>query len=638
MFFKSPSPSTSRTATPSSSPPHRHTFSESLMEENILIAQSIITKWDVHSSIHACNIESLFSATNNRQEAKQFIKSVNDLQSAMHYFVSHHSGSQKLVQAQNLMQTAMKRLEKELYQMLKANRDYLDAESISNHSSTTLSSRASRASLSDMEEDSEDEVRSTDDLVSENMERPSVSMIAMADLKSIVDCMISAGYAKECVKIYKISRKSIIDEAIYHHGVEKLSFSLIQKMDWEAVEIKIKHWLHAVKVAVKTLFYGERILCDYVFSVSDSIRESCFAEISKEAAMTLFAFPENVAKCKKTPEKMFRTLDLYEAVSDLWPEIESIFGFESTSDVRSQAVNSMIRLGDAVRTMLTDFELAIQKDTSKTPIPGGGVHPLTRYVMNYLTFLADYSGSLTDIIGDSPLPTNSPLPETYYASPKKDDDLSSPVSMRIAWLILVLLCKLDSRAELYKDVALSYLFFANNLQYIVTKVRTSNLRFLLGEDWVAKHDIKVRQYAANYERYGWSKVFASLPENPAVAAEMPIEQVRNGFRLFNLSFEDAYKKQSSWVVLDPKLRDEIKVSLARKIVPVYREFYELNRNSVLRSQPGNENLVRYVPDDLGNYLSDLFYGPAAGGSVSGSVSSNSTPSHSSRGSHYGRSR
>ncbi|KAL5833095.1 hypothetical protein ACOSQ3_016769 [Xanthoceras sorbifolium] len=631
MFFKSASPS--RTTTPSSSPP-RHTFSESLTEENIMIAHTVISKWDLHSqhsSSHACNIDSLFSA-NNRMEANQFLKSVNDLQAAMHYYVSHNATSEKFAQAQTLMQIAMKRLQKEFYRMLKANRECLDSESVSTHSSTTISSRASRASLSDMEEDSEDEfIRSTtDDSVSE-MERSSI--FAMAELKAIADCMIASGYAKECVKIYKLIRKSIVDEAIYNLGVEKLSFSVIQKMDWEALEIKIKNWVHAVKPAVKTLFYGERILCDNVFSTSDSIRESCFSEICKEGAMTLFGFPENVAKCKKTPEKMFRTLDLYEAISDLWPEIESIFGFESTTDVRSQAVNSLIRLGDAVRTMLTDFESAIQKDTSKTAIPGGGVHPLTRYVMNYMTFLADYSGSLADIIADWPLPLQSSLPETYFGSPNKDEDISSPVSMRIAWLILVLLCKLDGRAELYKDVALSYLFLANNLQYIVSKIRTSNLRFLLGDDWAAKHDTKARQYAANYERVGWSKVFASLPENPA-AAEIPIEQVRNGFRRFNLSFEDAYKKQSSWVVPDPKLRDEIKVSLARKLVPPYREFYELNRNSVLRSEPGSENLVRFAPDDLENYLSDLFYG-ASGGSVSGSGSAHSTSSHSSRSSHYG---
>lgn len=542
----------------------------------------------------------------------------------MHYFVDHNSTSEKLVLAQNLMQIAMKRMEKEFYQMLKQNREYLDPESVSTHS---ISSRASRASLSDFEDESEDEFKSSDDSVSE-VER--ASMAAMSDLKAIADCMISAGYAKECVKIYKIIRKSIVDEALYHLGVERLNLSVIQKMEWEVLEIKIKNWLHGVKTAVRTLFYGERIICDNVFSASASISESCFSEICKEGAMTLFSFPEHVAKCKKTPEKMFRTLDLYEAISDLWPEIDSIFSFESTSPVRSQALNSLIKLGEAVRTMLTDFEAAIQKDTSKSPVPGGGVHPLTRYVMNYIAFLADYSGSLADIVADWPLTINSPLPEAYFGSPESDDSISSPIAVRLAWLILVLLCKLDGKAEFYKDVALSYMFLANNLQYVVVKVRTSNLKFLLGEEWVAKHEAKVKQYAANYERMGWSKVFESLPDNPA--AELPIGQVRNCFRRFNLSFEDAYQKQSSWVVPDSKLRDEIKISLAKRIGPVYRDFYEKYRVMATReSGTGSEPLVRYAPDDLGNYLSDLFHGTSG----SGSVSSHSTASVSSQG---GRSR
>lgn len=542
----------------------------------------------------------------------------------MHYFASHHAVSHKLVQAQKLMVIAMKRLEKEFYQMLKVSKEFLDPESVSSHSSTTLSSRASRASLSDLEEDSEDEFIKSDEQVSE-IDR------SMIDLKTIADCMISAGYTKECVKIYKLIRKSVVDEAMYNLGIEKLTYSAIHKMDWESLEVKIKQWLHAVKSSVKTLFYGERILCDNVFSASDSIRESLFTEICKESALNLFTFPENVAKGKKSPEKMFRILDLYESISELWPEIESIFGFESTVDVRSQAVNSLIRLGDAVRTMLTDFEMAIQKDISKTPIPGGGVHPLTRYVMNYLTFLADYSNSLADIIADWPLPVHTPMPENYFGG--GDEELSSPVSVRFAWLILVLLCKLDGRAELYRDVPLSYLFLANNLQYIVSKVRGSNLRFLIGEDWITKHDAKVRQYAANYERVGWSKVFASLPEDPT--SVVMVEQAKNGFRRFNIAFEETYKKQSSWIVPDPKLRNEMKLSLARKIVTVYREFYELNRNIVSRSEPGSEDLVKFAPDDLDNYLSDLFYGPSSGGSVSGSNST--TPSRSPKSSHCGRS-
>ncbi|XP_017983801.1 PREDICTED: exocyst complex component EXO70A1 [Theobroma cacao] len=609
VFFKSPSPT--RITPPAS--PLPHTFSESLMEENIEVAEFVITKWDSLSESNSshCNIGSLFS-DDNREEAKLYLSSVKGLQKAMQYLASHQASSEKLVPAQTLMQTAMKRLEREFYQILKSNRDYLDPESVSTHSSARPST--SRSSFSDFENESENE-RDEDESIPE-VER--VSLAAMTDLKAIADAMISAGYTRECLKIYKIIRKSIVDEALYHLGVESLTFQQIQKMDWEVLELKIKNWLNAVKMAVKTLFYGERILCDHVFSVSDKIRESCFSEISKEGALALFGFPETVAKCKKTPEKMFRILDLYEAVSDLWPEIESIFSFELTSTVRSTAVNSLIRLGEAVRTMLTDFEMAIQKDSSKSTLAGGGIHPLTRYVMNYISFLVDYSGSLSDILADWPLTIPSPLPESYFGSPDNEESISSPISVRLAWLILVMLCKLDGKAAMYKDVALSYLFLANNLQYIVGKVRQSNLKFLLGDDWVTRHELKVKQYATNYERVGWSKVVASLPENST--AEIPVDQVIDHFRKFNSAFEETYTKQTSWVIADPKLRDDIKISLARRIVPIYKEFFEKYGGMQLRKKMWVESLVRYTPDDLGNYWSDLFFGSGSSGSVSSSSS------------------
>ncbi|KAF5447033.1 hypothetical protein F2P56_032614 [Juglans regia] len=596
IFFKSSSPSRAIIPPPSQSRP----FSESLMDENIDLAESLITEWDSDVSSY-CKIISLFHG--DRTEAKQYLRSVRDLQSAMQLLVTQDSASDQLVRAQNLMRMAMKRLEKEFYQILSDNREYLDPESVSVSTRSTRSS-AARSSVSDLEDDeSDEEFLVAGESISEV---EIISTVAMADLKAIADCMISSGYAKECMKIYTIVRKSIIDKALYHLGVERLNLSQVQKMDWEVVELKIRSWLNAVKIALKTLFYRERILCDSVFPGSFPIAETCFAEISGESGMILFGFPELVAKCKKSPEKMFRTLDLYEAISDHWPEIEYIFSFESTSAVRTQAINSQIKLGEAVRGMLTDFEMAMQKDSSKTAVPGGGVHPLTRYVMNYISFLADYSGILADIVADWPLVLQSPLPESYFGSLESDN---SPITVRIAWLILVLLCKLDGKAELHNDVALSYLFLANNLQYVVVKVRTSNLKLLLGDDWVTNHESKVKQYASNYERMGWSKVFASLQENPT--AEIPPEQARDSFKKFNAAFEETYRKQKAWIVPDPKLRDEIKVSVAKKLVSAYKDFFERNR-------VGSESFVRYTPDDLGNYLSDLLYGSGGGGSVSSS--------------------
>ncbi|XWS66988.1 hypothetical protein CRYUN_Cryun05aG0247900 [Craigia yunnanensis] len=593
-----------------SSTPRRR-FSESMIEQAIDAAATIIMKWDAETSAYA-RVTSLFYES--KREAMQFIRFFNELQKIMHLLVPEDSGSEKIIQAQNLMQIAMKRLQKEFYQILSMNRAHLDPESVSTRSSRT----SARSSTSDYDGE-DDEIRTAEDSISEVEE---VSSMAMSDLKLIADCMIASGYAKECIHIYKLIRKSIIDEGIYKLGIEKISSSQVNKMDWDVLDLKIKNWLEAVKISLRMLFTGEKILCDKVFASSDSIRESCFTEISKEGATLLFGFPELVAKTKKSPpEKMFRVLDMYTAISENWQEIETIFSFESTSGIRLQALNSLIRLSESVRSLLTDFESTIQKDSSKAMIPGGGLHPLTIYLMNYLTILADYSSILTDIISDWPPPAKSSLPESYFDSPDSDKSPLPAISVRISWLIFVLLCKLDGKAKHYKGVSLSYLFLANNLQHVISRVRTSNLQYLLGEEWIAKHEAKVRQFAANYERLAWGHVFASLPENPT--ASMTQGETKEYFRKFNSSFEDAYRKQSSCVPLDSKLRDEIKVSLGRKLVAVYREFYDTHKSTV-----GDERsvrlFVRFSPEDIGNYLSDLFFGTVSSQSSS---TSSSTSSH-----------
>ncbi|XP_075503809.1 exocyst complex component EXO70H1-like [Primulina tabacum] len=583
---------------PSSTPSRMQlrTFSETLMEENIDFAEKIIKKWDLDSMQHRKFI-SLFE--HDRDEAKRFLESVSDLQKAMHFYVKLNTNSEKLTRAQKLMKLAIKRLEKEFYTILSSNRKNLDSESVSYRSSQA----STRSSISDTDEVSdEDEGTST---------TPHASDVAMADLKSIADSMIGSGYARESLKIYKIIRKSIIDETLYYLHVESSSVSSIQKMDWQVLDQKIKNWLHAVKVAVKTLFCGERILCDFVFSSSEKLAESCFAEISRDAAVNLISFPHNFAKSKKilSLEKMFRGLDMYEAISDLWPDIESIFGYESLSVVRCEAVAAQLKLAEAVRLMLNQFEAAIQKDSSNATSKGG-VHPLTRYVMNFLIFLGDYSGAISDILMDWTVSAQTPLPVSYFSSPTSGsvDPASEAVTARLAWMILVLICKLDGKAERYDDAAQSYLFLANNLNYIISKIRTSTLGILMGPDWIWKHEAKVKNYVSKYERMGWSKAMTSLVDDPTV-------DIPERFRRFYAGFEESYRKQTSWVISDPKLRDEVKISLSKKIVGSYREFYQKYRGNYARGF-GAESIVRYAPEDLDNYLSDMFFA-ATTGSTSG---------------------
>ncbi|CAK9315165.1 unnamed protein product [Citrullus colocynthis] len=552
------------------------------MEEAIINSEPIITKWDPDSS-EFNRITFLFR--HGRAESDEFLNSVNSLRRAMDFFILANSTSSVLVIAQKLMQAAMRRLEKEFYQILSENRQNLDPESIS--------SRSSDRSTVDGE--------TVGDSVAE-FDRVS------ADLKSIADCMIDSGYGKECVKIYKVIRKSIVDETLYHLGTEKFKLSRILKWNWDSLEQIIKTWMNSVKIAVNTLFRGEKILCDHVFSRSERIRESCFSEITKEGAITLFKFPELVAKGKKDSNKIFLLMEFHEANSDVLPEIEVIFDSVSTSAIITQAQTSMAKLADSIRDILSEFESSIQRDSSKNPTPGSGIHPLTRSAMSYISSLGDYAGTLSDILTVE----NSLIPPSYMETIAAEDALSSPVAAQLGWLILVLLCKLDTKAAVYRDISLSYLFLANNLNFIVKTVATTNLKKLIGSEWVANHQSKVKVYAANYETTAWNRVMKSLPEGESEEVGSAAE----GFKRFNAAFEEAYRKQRSWRVEDGNLRDELKMSIAKKILPIYREFYD---GCIEKVNVG----VRFSPDDLGNYLSDLFHGVSSSATSSSSSSSSS---------------
>ncbi|ESQ36123.1 hypothetical protein EUTSA_v10007118mg [Eutrema salsugineum] len=587
--------------------PQQDGFSESLIGDSVEAADAFIRQWvSPHlydSSSSSCSLYSLFSAE-NRGEGRRFLDVLRSLHYAIQSVVLVDPGSAKLPQAQELMRTAMKHLEKEFYRVLKSNRRFLDPESVSGWSSGSSDSiTTSRSSGSASDSGSDGELDSSESSSELGNERGG-DADAILDLKMIADCMISSGYEKDCVKIYKKLRRKIIVEAFSQLGFEKLNSAQMQKLEWEILEKKIKSCLRVARVAIITLFNGERILCDRIFSSSSvSVAESSFAEITLQSALNLFIFPITVAKCRKTAEKIFPTLDVYQTILHLIPKIEQIFSYDSTASVRSQAAESLEKLGESVNAMMIEFQSSITKESSKSPIPGGGVHQLTRYVMNFIVFLADYSDSLTAILKDKE--SSLPLPEDYFSSGGNNNNndeenpgnAGSTMAARLAWLILVLLCKIDAKSRIYSDSALSYLFLANNLRYILIKVRASNLRVVLGDDWVANHEVKVSQYLEKYEKMAWGTVVSSLTRGSTAEETL---------RRFNDAFEEAYKRHKTWVVPDPKLRDEIKASIAKKIMPGYTGFYK-------RYPVGSGDIIRFTPEDLNNYISDLYIG--LGGSV-----------------------
>ena len=53
--------------------------------------------------------------------------------------------------------------------------------------------------------------------------------------------------------------------------------------------------------------------------------EICFMQLTSGGVEMLFGFSEAVARGKRSPEKLFRVLEMYEALRDLTPHFEAVF-------------------------------------------------------------------------------------------------------------------------------------------------------------------------------------------------------------------------------------------------------------------------------------------------------------------------
>ncbi|KAG8083689.1 hypothetical protein GUJ93_ZPchr0016g2639 [Zizania palustris] len=88
-------------------------------------------------------------------------------------------------------------------------------------------------------------------------------------------------------------------------------------------------------IQVKLLFAGERQLCDQVFECSQSLRDTCFAAKTKNSLATLLSFGEAIAMSKRSPEKLFILLDMYEIMCELQADLRSLCKLPVATNVKS---------------------------------------------------------------------------------------------------------------------------------------------------------------------------------------------------------------------------------------------------------------------------------------------------------------
>ncbi|KAL6875659.1 hypothetical protein ACP4OV_013172 [Aristida adscensionis] len=531
---------------------HRRTLSSTFVDESVAAAQALVQKW--HPDMPDTYYSLFLHGANHGAEAAHFLRAAADLHRAMLFFAadgdSSHGG---LVQAQALLQTAMRRLELELQLLL-------------------------------------DDVTVDGD---EGCDGGATS----SSIRAVAEAMMAAGYGKECLSTFKSRRRAALAAALQRLlGFSPATTSHLHKLTWEQVDAGVvQPWLAAAAAAFGSVFPAEKQLCDAVFANDAAVAEAVFAAIAGDHAAGLLAVAEAaVARARRAPERLFRVLDVHDALARALPATASAFGGASAVAARAAAV--LAKAGEAARGTLASFEAAIHKEPAKAAAAAGGaVHPLTRYVMNYLVFLADYDDALALIyeqqnVDAAPSGCASPDFSTSSSSSSSGAAACGPIGR----LVMALMGKLEAKAGSYKEVALSYLFMANNTHYVVTKVRgRSKLHGVMGEDWAAAQAARARGHVDVYVRAAWGKVLAAVTTpSPARSPPAPggVEE----------AVAEAVAAQEPWVAADDDMAAALRAAATAVVVPKYRMFYRRHGAT-----------VRLTPGDVTAMIASLFGGPLA---------------------------
>ncbi|KAG2580209.1 exocyst complex component EXO70B1-like [Panicum virgatum] len=425
---------------------------------------------------------------------------------------------------------------------------------------------------------------------------------ATASVRDVADRMLRAGYGPELAQVYVSVRRDALAESVALLGVEAVAIEEVIRMEWNVLDQKMRRWSHAVRAVVRTFLAGERLLCDEVFESDEELGHECFADVARGCVLQLLGFADAVAVSARATEKLYRTVGMYEALTDVQPELEALFSGDGAREFFSGEVSSTVeQLGSTLRYTIEEFGHAIHGEASRKAVHGGEIHPMTRYVLNYSGLLADSHGTLDVVLGDAGLDDADEASTDGGAA-------STPSARCIRELLTLLLRKMNEKSRLYDDAGLQNIFLMNNLYYVVQKVRESPpLRELLGDDWLRRHRGQIRQYEAAYLRASWMAVLSTHLRRDDGAASRPPAGHRAAqaqgasARGFNAAFQELYRAQTAWKVTDPQLREELRIAVSERLIPAYRAFLG----------QGSRHPARHVKcslEDLENYMLDFFEG------------------------------
>ncbi|KAI4321086.1 hypothetical protein MLD38_034507 [Melastoma candidum] len=367
----------------------------------------------------------------------------------------------------------------------------------------------------------------------------------------------------------------------------------IDEMEWETLEMAITLWIQHFELALKNVFVSEKQLSNRVMGgVMDGlVWLECFVKIADKIMAVFFRFGEGVARgTKERPEKLFKLLDMFDALERIKPEFSLVFEGESGRDICTRFRELEKLLVHAGSKVLWEFGLQIEGDSDGLPPPpDGSVPKLVRYAINYLKYLvtATYCAPMTRV-----LRTEQTWKTGIQSKPEPDKELLRDA---VSNMMEALQRNVESKRSWYKDKALANVFAMNTYWYIYMRTRNTELGKLLGDKYMKKrYKVAAEEAAYLYQKQSWRPI-AKILDQPNPTRNTAEDRAEGFVKAFE---EMAGKHRSVYVIQEEDLREQMKEATVKVVVPVVVEFVK-SHGAVLPRSYGDG-------DSVGNTIREVF--------------------------------
>ncbi|XP_040383191.1 exocyst complex component EXO70I-like [Oryza brachyantha] len=396
----------------------------------------------------------------------------------------------------------------------------------------------------------------------------------------------------------------------------------VDAMEWEALESAMALWSPHFHVAIAGVLAAERRLCARVLAcLPPAVWPECFGKIAARIVAAFFRFADGVAAASREPQRLFKLLDMLDAVARERECLDELFSSESATllAIRERAREVERSLARAAAGVFYEFGLRVETHYVATAagnsgvLEAGHVPKIVRYAVNYLKCLAsdDYRGLM-----DTALRAEREL-QRVVGDGEDDEDGSGggggeceALAEAASNVLEALHRHVEAARRVCADVVASHVMAMNAYWYIYMRARGTELARLIGDETMRRrYKASAEEAAWEYQDAAWSPLvrLVSGSSSGAPRAWPPDEAQEKAAAFADVLEERVQRHGAEYKIPDGDLREQIKAAAAKAVRGAYAGFVKANDRAVASGGRREflpvdaiEGMVRRVFDNMGD--------------------------------------